>query len=274
MQRASQPRSSHRAAAVAGGLLLALLLAGCRSSAAPAPTPTPTALPPTPTAEVGALPLVRFHYVASLTLRETGVDAGGDEVVISTEGNFESPDRHAFIHIIDLGEDTVIRSAVIIGEDAWLQADGEPWREAARDDPELADLLAVAFTATRPQFLGGPEFRLVQESVRRLPSTEELVNGVATNHYQVGQAGREFVETFLVPEELVGNLADLAWDLWLAEEGAWPVRLLASTIVINPVDVLQELDLEAPVHWELRIDISRPNDPELSVMAPKTVGDE
>ena len=274
MQRASQPRSSHRAAAVAGGLLLALLLAGCQSSAAPAPTPTPTALPPTPTAELSALPLVRFHYVASLTLRETGVDAGGDEVVISTEGNFESPDRHAFIHIIDLGEDTVIRSAVIIGEDAWLQADGEPWRATTRNDTELADLLAVAFTATRPQFLGGPEFRLVQESVRRLPSTEELVNGVATNHYQVGQAGREFVETFLVPEELVGNLADLAWDLWLAEEGAWPVRLLASTTVINPVDVLQELDLEAPVYWELRIDISRPNDPELSVMPPKIEGDE
>ena len=274
MQPASQSRSSHRAAAVAGGLLLALLLAGCRSSSSPAPTATPTAPPPTPTAEASALPLVRFHYVASLTLRETGADAGGDEVVISTEGNFESPDRHAFIHIIDLGEDTVIRSAVIIGEEAWIQADGEPWRATTRDDPELAELLAVAFTATRPQFLGGPEFQRVQESVRRLPSTEELVNGVATNHYQVGQAGREFVEAFLVPEGLVGNLADLAWDLWLAEEGGWPVRLVASTTVINPVDVLQELDLEAPVHWELRIDISRPNDPELSVMPPKIEGDE
>ena len=274
MQRVNKPRFSHRAAVVAGGLLLALLLAGCRSSAAPAPTPTATSPPPTPTAEVSALPLVRFHYVASLTLRETGVDAGAAEVVISTEGDFESPDRHAFVHTIDLGEDTVIRSAVIIGEEAWIQADGEPWRATTRDDPELTDLLAVAFTATRPQFLGGPEFRLVQESVRRLPSTEEIVNGVAANHYQVGQAGREFVEMFLVPEALLGNLADLAWDLWLAEEGAWPVRLVASTIVINTVDVLQELELEAPVYWELRIDISRPNDPELSVMPPKIEGDE
>jgi hypothetical protein len=85
----------------------------------------------------------------------------------------------------------------------------------------------------------------------------------------VGLAGREFFETFLVPRELLQSVEDLSWDLWLAAEGAWPVRLLLSATVIDTITLLEELDLKAPVHWELRIDISRPNDPTLSVVAPE-----
>lgn len=268
MQHIHSPLSARFRSALVGCLLVALLFAGCSTGRRPAAPPT--APPRTPTVEGGsALPLERFHYVASLTLREQRPAATAGEVVIFTEGDFQSPDRHAFSHTVQLDADTVVRSAVIIGEDVWLRRDEGPWRQTTRDDPQVADLLAVAFTAARPQFLGGREFQQVQESVRRLPSTEEEVNGVATNHYQVGLAGREFFETFLVPEELLQSVGDLSWDLWLAAEGGWPVRLLLSATVIDTITILEELDLRAPVHWELRIDISRPNDPTLSVVAPE-----
>lgn len=270
MQRIHPPVRSRAAAALAGGLLLTLLLAGCRSDYSYYQAPTPTAPPPTPTAEGGsALALERFHYVASLTVREKKADGEASEVVVSTEGDFQSPDRHAFTYTIQLAGGTIGRSVVIIGQKAWLRLGDEPWREGNRDDPEVSDLLSIAFSALRPGFLGGPEFHRVRESVRRLPPTEESANGVPANRYQVGSPGREFFESFLADEELRQKAQDFDWELWLAQDGAWPVRLLASATITADLAFLNDLDLEAPTYWQLRIDISRPNDPTLAVVAPE-----
>jgi hypothetical protein len=220
----------------------------------------------------GALALDRFHYVASLTVREKRDGGGAGEVAVSTEGDFQSPDRHAFTYTIESGGGTISRSVVIIGQKAWLRLGDEPWREGNRDDPEVSDLVSVAFSALRPGFLGGPEFDRVRESVRRLPPTEESVNGVPANHYRVGSPGREFFESFLADEQLRQKAQDFRWELWLAKDGAWPVRLLASATITVDLALLNELGLQAPTVWELRIDISRPNDPMLSVVAPEEGG--
>jgi hypothetical protein len=264
------------AGTVAGGLLLALLLAACGSASGSETqaTPSPTAVPSaTPTAENGsALPLDRFHYVASLTIRETNPGAESGEVVVSTEGDYQSPDRHSFTYTTQLGSVTIRQSLVVIGLLAWYRSGDEPWRQSNVADPKVTDLLAVAFSAIRPGFLGGPEFDRVRENVSHLPSTEETVNGVPANRYEVGLTGREFFESFLASRQLLQGVEDLSWQVWLAQDGAWPVRLLASARVTTSSDLLGRLGLSAPTTWEMRVDISRPNDPTLMVVEPVTGG--
>ncbi len=262
------------AGVLAGVLLPALLLASCGGSTESTPTPSPTAqVTATPTAQNGsALPLERFHYVASLTIREKNPDGDPAEVAVSTEGDFQAPDRHAFTYTTQLGDVTIKESVVIIGLLAWLRVGDEPWREANVADQQVTDLLAVAFSAIRPGFLDGPEFDSVRENVRHLPSTEENVNGVPADRYEVGSPGQEYFQSFLASQQLLQGVQDLKWVLWLAQDGAWPVRLLASATVTTSSELLENLGLSAPTTWEMRVDISRPNDPSLVVVEPAPGG--
>ncbi|MEX0785575.1 MAG: hypothetical protein WD939_02965 [Dehalococcoidia bacterium] len=245
-------------------MLLATLLAACGdgSSTDQPALATPTAAP------AAALPLDRFHYTASLTLREAGGGSEAGELFVSTSGDFQWPDRHSLTYTTDLGEGAIVRSVVIIDETAWFRQDGEPWRKTDRDDEQVADVLDVAFSAVRPDFLGGPEFEAVRANVRDLPSTEERVNDVTANHYRVGTEGRRFFESFLAADQAFENIENVRWELWLAKLGGWPVRLLVTGTFTSDVRMLDSLELEAPTLWELRIDVSRPNDPTLLVQSP------
>lgn len=255
-----------KGAALAGGLLLSLALAACAGGNSPAPLPSPS--PTIGREDAGILPLERFHYVASLTLRSE-IDGGEErEVTISTEGDFQSPNRNAFTYAIRSGAGAVERSAVVINEDAWFRSGTEPWREAPLDDPELADLLAVAFSPLRPRFLSGPAFEQVRQSVRRLPSTEEVANDVPADHYRVESSDGAFRDAFLADERLLESVQHLTSEIWLAADGGWPVRVVATGVITVNAFVIETLGLQAPTFWELRIDVSRPNDPRLTVAAP------
>jgi hypothetical protein len=94
------------------------------------------------------------------------------------------------------------------------------------------------------------------------------VNDIRSLHYEVGAEGEQYFRSFLADQQLFQQVADLRWDLWLAENGDWPVRLTASGTVTADLQILRDLGLTAPMRWELRIDISRPNDPRLAVNAP------
>jgi hypothetical protein len=247
-----------------GGLLL-LLLAACGRGGGQRlelPTAVPTGQ------ESSLLSLERFHYTASLTLKGNGPDGAPVEVVVSTEGDFQSPDRHAFTYSTQLQGATLSESAVVIGDKIWLRRGVDPWQEAAAADAQAQQLFANAFSPIRPNFLGGPQWRNVRETVRRLSSTPEFVNEVRAAHYQVGPGGEQYLRSFLAPQDIFQQVQDLHWDLWLAEDGDWPVRLLASGTVASGLPIWQELGLTAPATWVLRIDISRPNDPKLVVTAP------
>jgi hypothetical protein len=249
--------------ALLGGLAAFACDDGEGNSGPPVPTATPT---PPPLEET--IPLERFHYAAALTLREQGPATEAEEVVISTEGDFQSPDRHAFTYSTQWGGGSLSESAVIIGDQAWVRRGDGAWQTTASDDPQTATLLASAYTSFEPNFLAGAEFDEVRANVRRLPSAEELVNGVLTNHYQVGQAGLAFLEAFLGGGGISSDVEDLSWELWLAQDGGWPVRLLAKATIATDLEILRELNLSAPSTWILRIDLSRPNDPALTVLAP------
>ena len=270
MLRPLRDRGSRLLAALAGGLFLAFFLLGCVDDGDSTVPPTETAPSPTQTPRRGsALPLERFHYVASLTVQPQGTESEGERIVVSTEGDFESPNRHAFTYTIRRGENSVSRSMVLIARQVWFRQGNEPWSNTRRSDPRVIDLLASAFSPARPGFLGGEEYQQVRESVQRLPSKQDPVNDVAANHYRVTSAGSEFFVVFVADDPLLRDVQDLTWDLWLAEQGGWPVRLRASGTVTSNLKVLGDLDVQAPASWELRIDISRPNDPKLAVRAPQ-----
>ena len=269
MLRVRAYRFAATQAAVAGGLLLVAFVSACGGESGADAAPTAIGAKPTATVvSTGAIPLERFHYVASLTM--SGAASGGDpnELFVSTEGDFQSPDRHAFTYTTQLGDGVLIERVVIIGEKAWYQRADEGWRQTTPDDPAVAALLDTAYTSVQPQFLGGAEFDRVRANVLNLPSTQEFINAVRADHYQVGAEGLAFMQSFLGGKQALYDVDDLAWDLWLATDGSWPVRLLMSGTVVDEVEILEQLGLPAPTTWELRIDVSRPNDPALSVEPP------
>ena len=266
----SRPRGSLWKGGILAAAIVVALLAGCRGGGGTSPdggsAAGPTASPATVVVS-NALPLERFQYTATLTLQERSA-AQPRDVVISTDGTFQAPDRHAFTYTTRFGGGMLAESAVIIGDQVWVRESDAPWRQTTLDDEQADELLGSAFTTIRPNFLGGPEFDGVRESVRRLPSSDELVNGVLTQHYDVGPAGQEFFRTFLGGEGLFQAAEGIDWELWLADEGAWPVRLLIRATINADLAILDELGLVAPTSWVLRIDLSRPNDPTLTVLAP------
>lgn len=248
-------------------LTAGLLGFACDDGGGDAGPPVPTATPTPPPLEE-TLPLERFGYTATLTLREFGPASEAGEIVVSTEGTFQSPDRHAFTYSTRSGGASLTESAVIIGDQVWIRRGDEAWREVPGGDEQTSELLSSAYTSFEPNFLSGAEFDEVRENVRHLPSAEEVVNGVLSNHHQVGQAGLAFLEAFLGGGGLSRDVEDLSWELWLAQDGGWPVRLLAKATITSDLKILGDLNLSAPTSWVLRIDVSRPNDPTLTVRAP------
>ncbi len=257
------PSPAVRAAAVIGGFLVIALLAACGGGS----PSVDSSASPTPS-EQAALPLQRFHYVAGVILEEQRRDPGGTRIEVSTEGDFQAPDRHSLTYTVRFGDTALSRSLVIIGDKAWYRQDDSAWQAVTLDDSRVTDVLANAFTAIRPNFLGGPSFDQARASIKRLYSTDETVNGIATNHYQVGDPGRQYFSELLADQAFLRKVRDLSWDLWLAADGAWPVRLHATATVTSDLTVLQDLNLNAPTAWQLNIDISRPNDPTLTIAPP------
>lgn len=267
--------SSSRAFVVAVVCVLgALLVASCSDGDSPDArlTSTPAEAAPSPTATPqggGALPLESYQYLATVKVKERGPRGKGKEVVFTTWGLYQAPDRHSFTYALKLGgEKPIVHRAVIIGDEAWMRTNKKEWQEVPADDPELESLLATAFTSKRPDFLGGPGFEEVRESARRLPSQEDAVNGVPADHYQVGTAGWEFMDSFLAEERGSGAVSDFNWELWLAKDGGWPVRLVATAKVQRNMPVVNVLGLTAPADWQFRIEVSQPNDPSLVITPP------
>lgn len=247
---------------LAAALLCAAAAWGCSGDSSGAKTSTAV---PTVSRAIG---LDSFHYVASLTLRESQPD--GKQITVSTEGDYQAPDRHSFTFLTGLGSANVRSSAVVIGSDVWIRQGDDAWRKTALDDPQVGTLIGSAFSTIRPQFLGGAEFAQVRENVRRLPSNEEFVNDVQTVHYRVDASANDFIASFVEGGSgLIENVQGLRWELWLAQDGEWPVRIVASGTVNREMRILQDLGLATPTQWELRVDITRPNDRTLTVEAPQ-----
>jgi hypothetical protein len=284
--RERSPRSIAFAAVLLGGLSVFGLTA-CdetlddasappESEAEAAAALTPTMVPPSPASPeqtaaaleaAGDLPLERYRYVATLTLEEQR--RAGDEVSVSTTGRFVAPNRHALIYTFSLADGTHGEQRLVaIGPKVWHRPYDLRWRQTDMQDEKVVGLLRTAFSPLRSQFLAGDGLTRVREGVEDLGGSLQTVNGVQAIHYRVDAPGKDFIETFLPPEAFK-TAEDLTWDLWLAEPGAWPVRIEATFTIPTKTDLLEGLGLQAPAHWRLLIEITTPNDPELMIYPPQ-----
>jgi hypothetical protein len=255
------------AAALSGGvLLLGVLLSACDSSEA---TPAPPTPPATATPEIGsALPLERFHYVVTATVRGQPRADRKNEVVVTTEGDYQSPDRHSFTHTVAIGPVTQTRSAVVVEDDAWLLAGDAVWRPIPRAEAGMKALIDVSYSTARGHFLDSAWFEEARTAAERIDAPTEMINGIAAVHYRVGPEGEEFFREFLAGDALLGGRQQPSWEVWLANDGAWPVRIALSALVPAGTPALDQLGVVGPATVALRIDISRPDDPALLVQTP------
>ena len=128
---------------------------------------------------------------------------------------FVAPDR-AELHL-RLGDLEI--AGVATGEKSWVKYGNERWEESSEEAAGLNLLGDLCLGFSFPDVTG-------------FEAEEETTNGVSTRHYHVDQNDLPQLVNFLgegplAPEEIVGLLDKVIVDLWLAEDGDWPVRMEA-----------------------------------------------
>jgi hypothetical protein len=199
--------------------------------------------------------LQSYRYRTQVETQSPGA-AEFAETTYMWEGAFVAPDR---------GQESMKGSndgvdvegefdGIIIGDKMWMRLGGD-WAEME--------------TLTRADQLGPPGL-LLDFNLRNLTSlegTEETVNDVPSLHYQFGRdeisgLGKKFAEQSHIfgeegePRDLP---ADLQVDLWLAEDGNWPVRMLVSAS-----DVVDGEE----TRFKFSLDVTDVNDPSIKIEAP------
>jgi hypothetical protein len=226
--------------------------------------PTSTPAPP--------LGLNTFHYTVELAFN---VVAPGDPQAAAISGgifgDFEAPDSHAFAQQYTVNGISATESYVLIGDDAWYREgeDGE-WEQFARDDPEIQESLAL--TSADPDFLGTDEEFI--DGIALFENELETIDDRLTHRYEFTQEDVAMLSGLLEDDLLGGTplegaenfllrvwLDDLTGTLRRAELNA---TLAASALADAPFEVPAGSDVE----FRLRIDVTRPDDPTITIEPP------
>jgi hypothetical protein len=147
---------------------------------------------------------------------EISVDMDGG-LVLSSEGEFEAPDRlgctvSASLGGLAVGNDEL----VIVGDDAWLDI-GEGFEATTADDSDVVQDLALC--PGSPTFWEDFEFIQDPGALRGQPDT---INGVDALRYSLGNAAEALESIGFLPADLEGMTIN-TFDVWVAEDGGWPV---------------------------------------------------
>jgi hypothetical protein len=224
----------------------------------PLPPPAPTATPPagqTPAARGFVAPtdvLSSFAYTDKL---EISTEAEGEFVIYGTiEGEFEAPDRLTCTTSMSFDDSNmVMEELVVVGNDAWISTFGE--LEATNtSDPGVAETLEMC--------PGSRTFweKLDIGDLGSLPGQPETVNGVAAVRYSLRELHQ--VAVCLGGDlSILGTLASHTCDIWLAEDGHWPVRLAADAVFASGEGYSDATVVR-------RLDITEPNSPDIHVEPP------
>jgi len=132
------------------------------------------------------------------------------------EGAVIVPDRSSMEMTIGGHE---FGSFVQIGSQSWRKVAGlTDWIEQSAS--EESDLLfsPLDFCETAEEDLSS--------ALSQLEGEKEKVNGIDAVHYHLDKADLTFLQDFLGSTEDLGKLPEeFNMDVWLAEDGGWPVRL-------------------------------------------------
>jgi len=223
----------------------------------------PTARP-TSAASAGVSPsdvLDSFRYSAELA-----AEVGESGFTLNIEGDFEGPDRlrcviSGSLAGMDIGRDEL----VVIGEDAWLDS-GEGFEATTADDSDVVDDLDLC--PGSPVFWQDFDFLKDPGSLQGEPDTK---NGVDATLYALGEAAEALESIGFLPPDLEG-LTINTFDVWLAEDGGWPVALdmdmSADAAAAGDIFGLPSEDGAQEAHITMRVDITDINDEAVHVEEP------
>jgi hypothetical protein len=218
---------------------------------------TATAAPEEETAEVTSAPAEAFAKLQSyriglrFTLGGTAAEEAGT-LAMDLEGSFVAPDRSQARVTARLGDLEMEEEFVTIGNQSWVKA-GDNWVEG-KPQFELGDLSPTSLLE-----------ELEPEQLRLLKPTKETVNGVDSLRYSIDQADIEALRGLGAllgeGEALEGLPEEFHIDLWLAEDGGWPVRM---TMTARGAIDGEEISLD------FSLDITDVNDPSIKIEPPQT----
>jgi hypothetical protein len=234
----------------------------CLGAAAPAAsTPPPVPTPgPTSTSTAIVTPtdaLDSFAYVF-----ETSMEAGGELIMSFTAtGQFEAPDSMSCSLSGQVGGLQVSADQLVVtGEGAWIDSGGG-FVPVSKDSPELAEDLGAC--AGSPTFWEGLD---LPPDVP--PGVPETVNGVPASRYSLAGVLEVPASFGVMPPEMEGMTIN-AFDVWVAEDGGWLVRLVADVsmnLEASPEDV--GIQTGQPVRMVMQLDITDPNSPNIHIEPP------
>jgi hypothetical protein len=198
--------------------------------------------------ELQGLESLLTESVGSLTGAEPGTTP--ETILMDVTGAFVAPDKaEANISIGGLDEDLVM-SMTVIGDQQWMKLGdlsmGPSPFEGDLTDMSLAEAMWSGFSES-----GG---------VTCTSEKKETVNGVPSLHCGIDEASFEQLSSlFGGAEGMGGDIDDLSLDMWLAEDGDWPVRLRAhvagtdesgqdfdAKLEMDITDINEEIDIEPP----------------------------
>jgi len=220
---------------MATGVLAALLLAACGEGGSGQPTP---AAEPRVTPSCGAIRNVSsYRYTISIQLDIPGAPAASREIDLTRgkdsplgafagvllgllhdfqiEGAFVAPDRSQAT-LTAGSEEIEVRT---IGDQSWVRF-GDIWQKETSASPEVLlspDTVCKDIVPDLGRSLSGLDYQ------------SQAINGIATRHYHLDEAKAGQLKALLASAEAGGDLPEqFILDVWLAEEGGWPLRLQLS----------------------------------------------
>jgi hypothetical protein len=156
-------------------------------------------------------------YRMNMRLTMEGASAEGQgALALDLEGAFVAPDRSQTHVNARVGELQLEEESISVGGQTWVKT-GDNWVEG---EPQFK--LSDVSPASLLQCLD-------PEQLLRFKPSKETVNGVDSLRYSIDRAGIEALGcsgAVLGQEATPDDLPeDSSMDLWLAEDGGWPVRL-------------------------------------------------
>lgn len=149
------------------------------------------------------------------------------------EGAVIVPDRSSMTMTIG---DHEFGSFIQIGSKSWMKVSGlTDWTEQPASEGSDFLFSPMDFCESAEEDLS--------TAMSELEGEKETVNGIKTVHYHLDKADLTLLQEFLGGTEDLGELPDeFEIDIWLAEDGDWPVRM--SFKASGEDDQGQDLSLE------------------------------
>lgn len=168
---------------------------------------------------------------------------------MSVEGTFVAPDRSEAR--MKLGDFEV--TTISIGDQEWTKlGDDTEWQETAGEGGDMSFSSDICEGFSIPELAG-------------LEADEETMNGIASLHYHVDEAEITRLADLLGEDmgemwDLEGMPEEVTYDLWVAEDGNWPVRMEA--------EVRGEDEEGNEMSLSFFMEIKDLNDPDIKIEPP------